>query len=448
MKWYHDAVIYHIYPLGFCGAPRENQHEEPVSRILKIKDWIPHLKEMRVNAVMLNPLFESGTHGYDTFDYKTADSRLGTNDDLKTVCHALHEANIRIVFDACFDHVGRGFFAFQDVRKYGPNSAYHDWFKDVRFGVYTPLGDPFWYEGWNTWILPKLNHNKNAAVRQYILDVIGFWIDEFEVDGLRFDTTLEFEKSFLKEIHQFAKQKKPDIWLMGEIVHGNYAEYATADLMDSITNYEAYKGIWSSHNDKNYYEIEHTLTRQFGSEGIYRDLLLYNFVDNHDVNRLASEIHEPILLGNCYTLMYTMPGIPSVYYGSEYGIQGKRTVNTDYDLRPCIELEQMQTENTGLYEHIVRLGKIYSENPTLRHGTYRTVSISNEQFAFSREYGDDMIYIVLNQSGHDWITVLDSDANMQDLLSGTLFSANAGKAAVTVPAFSSMILARYQKTGM
>ena len=114
--WYEESVFYQIYPLGFCGAPFEND-SILTHRILKVLDWIPHMKKLGINAIYFSPVFESDTHGYNTRDYGLIDTRLGTNDDFKKVVDSLHKEDIKVVLDGVFNHVGRGFWAFKDVQE-------------------------------------------------------------------------------------------------------------------------------------------------------------------------------------------------------------------------------------------------------------------------------------------------------------------------------------------
>jgi glycosidase len=434
--------MYHIYPLGFCGAPKWNPHTEPVNRIKKVIDWIPHLKEMNISALYLGPVFESVEHGYDTIDYKTIDNRLGTNEDFKEVCKALHEAGIKVILDGVLNHVGRDFWAFKDVQEKGQASEYCSWFAGLNFGGSSPCGDPFWYEGWNGFYnLVKLNQ-KNPAVCDYLIDAVDFWMKEFEIDGIRFDAADCLDFDFIKRIHHFTKSKREDFWLMGEIIHGDYKRWANPEMFDSVTNYECYKGIYSSHNTKNYFEIDYSINRQFGSNGaIYKGINLYNFVDNHDVNRLASTLENPMYLNTCYTLLYAMPGIPSIYYGSEYGIQGRHENNSDDGLRPCIELSDMERENTALYKHIVKLGRIYQAYPAMRLGEYRTIIIRNQQILFEKNLNGQKVYVALNLEDKEFDLNFNTDQpQLVDIINNNVISVNNGNAYVKMPPFTSMIL--------
>ncbi|MDD6796153.1 MAG: alpha-amylase family glycosyl hydrolase [Clostridiaceae bacterium] len=397
INWIKDAIFYHIYPLGFCNAPKINNEDKTINRIKKVIEWIPHLKKLGVNTIYFGPVFESSEHGYDTKDYLKIDKRLGTNKDFKEVCDKLHEEGFKIILDGVFNHVGREFWAFKDVQKNGASSKYCGWFQNLNFNANSPMGDSFWYEGWNGhYNLVKLNIG-NEDVKNHIFNAIGNWIDEFDIDGLRLDAADYMDRDFFKPLKKYCISKKKNFWLMGEVIHGDYNMWANEQMLDSVTNYECYKGIYSSHNDKNYFEIAYSLNRQFGNGGLYKHLDLYNFVDNHDVNRIASTVTKKEYLFNIYTLLMTMPKVPSIYYGSEWGIEGKHKNNSDDELRPCLELDNINKYD-GLEEHIAKLCNLRKSMKALRYGNFSQVVIKNEQFLYKRSYENEDIYIALNLS--------------------------------------------------
>ncbi|POO88481.1 alpha-amylase family glycosyl hydrolase [Clostridium sp. 3-3] len=442
--WIEDRVFYNIFTLGFCDVLEPSRIYEEKNRLIKIEEWIPHLKKMSINAIYFGPVFESSYHGYDTRDYLNIDKRLGTNEDFKDLCKKLHENDIKIVLDGVFNHVGREFWAFKDIQKNGRNSKYCSWFSGLNFDSRSPMGDDFNYESWNgCYDLVKLNL-WNRDVVEYLLHAVEFWIDEFDIDGLRLDAADKIIFDFFKELKIFTEKKKDNFWLMGEIIHGDYNRWANKDSLDSVTNYECYKGIYSSHNDKNYFEIAYSLNRMFGDGGIYKDLCLYNFVDNHDVNRLASTLKVQEYLFNVYTILYTMPGVPSIYYGSEYGIKAVKGDKTDLPLRPSVdEIENYEDKNNELFDHIEKLGRIRVVSEALKNGNYEQVIIKNEQYVFSRTSKNDKIYIVLNLSDKE--SYLDFNISFEegkDLLSDKDDIIKGGDVSIRVPAFSSKVIAK------
>lgn len=440
--WITRAVFYHIYPLGFCGCPEFNPGGEPVPRLDKLKEWIPHLKALGVNTLYLGPVCQSVKHGYDTTDYYQIDCRLGDNTSFAALCDELHQNGIRVVLDGVFNHVGRDFWAFRDVREKGQGSPYCGWFENLNFGGGSPMGDPFWYESWGGhYELVKLNL-RNPEVRDHLLGAVGKWMDQFHIDGLRLDAADCVDMDFFRALKHYTKSRDPEFWLMGEIIHGDYARWANPDMLDSVTNYECWKGNWSAHNSKNYFEIAHSLNRQFGPGGIYKDLYLYNFADNHDVDRLASTLTDTRLLPNAYTLLYAMPGAPSVYYGSEWALEGKRTSNSDDALRPALALADMAERDQSLCTHLGRLAAVRAAFPALRVGSYENVVIKNEQLVFKRSTDAQRVYVLLNLSESE--TSLEfphGEPVLQDVLNGDrVYNNDGGRTWLTMAPYSAMIL--------
>jgi cyclomaltodextrinase / maltogenic alpha-amylase / neopullulanase len=401
MSWANDSIFYHIYPLGFCGAPAQNdRRSEPVSRLEDVVAWIDHMKSLGVNALYLGPVFESTSHGYDTIDFFQVDRRLGCAATLASLVKALHANGIRVILDAVFNHVGRDFWAFRDLLEHGEQSAYRDWFAGLRFGVSNPQGDPFLYEGWNGHFnLVKLNL-RNPETRRHLLDAAQRWISEYDIDCLRLDAADCIDLEFLRELKTVCRISRPDFWLMGEVIQGDYRKWANDATLDSVTNYEVYKGLYSSHVDKNYFEIAYSLHRQFGPQGLYRHLPLYNFVDNHDVSRVASLLRESRHLFPLYCLLFTIPGVPSVYYGSEWGLQAKKTRGSDANLRPAMDLAAWSSANPQphLADTIARLAAIRRDSTALRNGDYLQLEVRHEQLAFLRRSPQETMLVIVNAS--------------------------------------------------
>jgi glycosidase len=400
-SWSERAVFYHIHPLGLCGAPEHNDfRSEPEPRLEKIHGWIGHLVSMGIDACYLGPLFESGSHGYDVADYYRVDRRLGTWETAKALIEDLHRNGIRVVLDGVFHHVGRNHHAFRDLQTRGQASPHREWFAGLDFSRRSPAGDPFWYEGWHGhYDLAKLNLG-SRAVRDHLFGAVEAWIDELGIDGLRLDAADSIDFDFLRELGALCRSKREDFWLLGEVIRGDYRRWTDEAELDSVTNYECYKGLWSSHNDANYFEIAHSLNRQFGPGGIYEDLRLYNFVDNHDVKRIASQLVERSQLFPLYCLLFTIPGIPSVYYGSEYGIRGEKERHSDAPLRPALELGELQQDAPvpELVDVIRRLAALRATHPALQHGAYREMRVAHRQLAFLRYCEEEALLVVVNSA--------------------------------------------------
>lgn len=413
--WAYESVFYQIYPLGFCGAPFENDGVL-TSRILKVIDWIPHMQKLGVNAIYFSPVFESDTHGYNTRDYTKIDCRLGTNADFKTVCDALHTAGIKVVLDGVFNHVGRGFWAFQDVLRNRENSRYKDWFARIAFDGNSNYNDGLWYEGWEgNYDLVKLNL-RNEEVIQHILSCVQGWVDEFDIDGLRLDVCYCLDKDFLKRLRSFANQVKPDFFLLGELLHGDYNQFVNDDMCHSATNYECYKGLFSSFNSMNMFEIVHSLLRQFGPENwtLYKGKHLLSFVDNHDVSRIASNLTNEKHLPLIYAMAFGMPGIPCVYYGSEWGAKANKSEG-DPALRACFDAP-VENELTAW---ISKLAHAKRESKALNYGAFKSLVLTNRQCIFERECEGERVLVAINADEAPYTAHFDARAGQAiDLISG------------------------------
>lgn len=421
--WFDESVFYQIYPLGYCGAERENDFGEVRHRLARIEEQIPYIRDCGFNAVLFNPLFESERHGYDTVDFFRIDRRLGDNEDFKRLVAKFHEAGIRVVLDGVFNHVGRRFFAFEEVREKRENSDKKDWFH-INFGGNTAYNDGFWYEGWEGHMeLVKLNL-QNEAVLGYIGRAVEYWMDEFGIDGLRLDVSYLLPEWFFEWLRRIVRGRRDDFFLMGEVIHNqNFQKNLTRDRLDSITNYECYKGLTSALNSDNLFEIEHSLERLFGSQPwcLYTGKNLFSFVDNHDVPRACTALKDRRKLPAMYGILYGMPGIPCVYYGSECGAEGDKSDN-DYKLRPAVG-EIDKDKDPALRALIGKLNAVRKAESALQYGTYEKCVLSNKYMCFKREKGGDRIYCAYNISDGD-VTVRVEEAEGTDLLTGEVRNLN------------------------
>ncbi|MEG0904107.1 MAG: alpha-amylase family glycosyl hydrolase [Lachnospiraceae bacterium] len=412
--WAYNSVFYQIYPIGFCGAPYHND-QITVPRIRKIMKWTDYMTSLGINSLLLNPIFESDQHGYDTRDFKNIDCRLGTNQDFADVCQDLHAHHIHIVLDGVFNHVGRGFWAFQDVLQSKEQSSYKDWFF-MDFHGNNGYQDGFSYEGWEGhYELVKLNL-RNPAVVAYLLDCVKGWIDEFQIDGIRLDVAYSLDRDFIRTLRHFCEAINPDFVLIGEVLFGDYNTIVADDMLHSCTNYECYKGLFSSMNDLNLFEIAHSLNRQFGADPwcIYRGKHLMTFADNHDVARIFSILKNKKHLVLTYGLLMGMPGIPCIYYGSEWGEPGEKSTDNDYALRPCFDSPH-PNELTDMIKNLIR---IRQHSQALCYGNYRNLVITNQQLIFERRSEDECIWIALNISADEFTAHSNElQGNVNDLIS-------------------------------
>ena len=413
--WAYESVFYQIVPIGFCGAPRENDGKT-VNRISKVADWAEHIAKLGANAIYFSPVFESDKHGYDTRDYRKIDCRLGTNADFAAVCKTLHENDIRIVLDGVFNHVGRGFWAFRDVQEKKWDSPYKDWFH-ISFDGNSNYNDGFWYEGWEGhYELVKLNL-RNPAVVDHLFACIRGWVEEFDIDGLRLDVAYMLDRDFLKKLRQFTASLKPDFLLIGETLHGDYNQIVNDEMLHSCTNYECYKGLYSSLNSMNLFEITHSLMRQFGPENwtLYKGKHLLSFVDNHDVTRAASILTNPKHLPLLYGMMFGMPGIPCLYYGSEWGVEGKKEQHSDDILRPCFDAPEWN----DLTDTIQAMAKAHKESKALCYGDFKHVVLTNKQAIWERIYEDERVLVAINADSEPYTAHFDARCGMaEDLITG------------------------------
>ena len=439
MAWYDEAVFYHIYPLGLTGAPKENNYQCTEHRLNDLIPWIEHIKNIGCNAIYIGPLFESVGHGYETTDYKQLDSRLGTNEDLTNYVKECHKQGVKVIFDGVFNHVGRDFFAFKDLQKNRENSPYKDWFCNVNFGGNNEYNDGFSYENWGGYnLLVKLNQ-KNPAVIEYICDAIRYWVNEFDVDGIRLDAADVLDFNYMQALRKVANEVKPDFWLMGEVIHGDYIRWVNEGTLHSVTNYHLHKALYSGHNDHNYFEIAHTVKRLYEMGGNKPDgLKLYNFVDNHDVERIYTKLTNKAHFAPVHILMYTLPGIPSIYYGSEFGIEGKKEKFSDDSLRPALELadyKDAEKENPCT-KLIAALGKVRQKTKALSYGDFKELRLTNRQYAYSRNYNGTSIVVAVNNDDNDCTLSLPVGNAKEYIgtLSGEKVKVNNGQITVNVKA--------------
>ena len=338
-----------------------------------------------------------------------------------------------------FNHTGRDFFAFKDIQANRENSHYKDWYCNVNFWGNNEYNDGFSYDNWGGYnLLVKLNQ-KNPAVVDYICDVIRFWVSEFDVDGIRLDAADVLDFDFMKALRRTANEVKPDFWLMGEVIHGDYSRWVNGETLHSVTNYTLHKALYSGHNDHNYFEIAHTV-RRLQNMGT---LKLYNFVDNHDVERIYTKLTNKAHFAPVHVLLYTLPGVPSIYYGSEFGIEGRKEYGSDDSLRPALNIEDYKdsVKTNPCTALIAALGKVRQAVPALSYGSYDELMLTNRQFAYARDLDGTRVIVSVNND--------DAPAGMHlaagnctayiGALSGEKVSGQDGHINITQPANSGEI---------
>lgn len=438
MNWYEGSFVYQIYPLGLTGAPWRNDGSQEgatntdAHRLLKIVDdgWVDHMKKLGVSCLMLNPVFESDSHGYDTRDYTKVDSRLGTKEDLKAVVDACHEAGIRVLFDAVLNHVGRGFWAFQDVLEKHQQSPYAGWF-NIDWNGNSAYNDGFSYETWaGVPELVKLNHSC-FELNDYLADVIRGWEADYDIDGLRLDVAYCLDDGYLGYLRQIADgltaKRGEKFLLLGETMFGDYNRWMNDHACDSVYNYEAYKGLWSSMNAANMHEIAYALERQSGDKpwDLYTGKHLLDFVDNHDVPRIATQLTDKKQLKPLYGLLFGMCGVPCVYYGSEWGIEGVQDYG-DHKLRPALD----KPEWNDLTDWICALSeaRFTTEGAeALCEGDYHELLCQPQQLVFQRAAQGRRVIVAVNASEDPVVLHFDAGCGRaQDLITGEDHDFGAG----------------------
>lgn len=439
MAWYDNALFYHIYPLGLLGAEKQNPYGEVNHRLRELSPWIDHIEKIGCNAIYIGPLFESVGHGYETTDYRKVDSRLGDNDDLKKFVKDCHERNIRVILDGVFNHTGRDFFAFKDIKQIRENSRYKDWYSGVNFRGNNEYNDGFSYDNWGGYnLLVKLNL-KNPEVRDYLLDTVKFWVDEFDIDGLRLDAADVLDFDFMRSLRGVADTVKPEFWLMGEVIHGDYSRWVNEGTLHSVTNYQLHKAFFSAHNDHNYFEIAHTVKRLYQMGG--ERFKLYNFVDNHDVERIFSKLNNKADFLPVHILLYTLPGIPSLYYGSEFGIEGKKERGSDDSLRPKLNLVDFEGNDKAKF--ITALGNAKKSLPQLSWGEYSEKTLTTTFYSFVRTIGNSSVLVAVNNAdGENEARICGLiGGEYVGVLGGETLTVSGGEATVKLSAHSGEIFA-------
>ena len=402
MTWYNKANFYHIYPLGMLGCEKYNiDGSEIKHRLLNLKPWIDYLEKTGITALYIGPLFKSVGHGYETTNYKLLDERLGDNKDLKDFVNYCHLHGIKVIFDAVFNHTGREFFAFKDIKEKKEQSKYVNWY-NINFYGNNSYNDGFSYENWGGYdLLVKLN-NKNPEVRNYLIEIVKYWVKEFDVDGLRLDAADVLDFELMKDLRKTTF--KEDFFLLGEVIHGDYNRWVSDECLHSVTNYHLHKALYSGLNDHNFFEIAHTVTRQENRAQ------LYNFVDNHDVERIATKLNNIKNYKLVETMLFTLPGIPSIYYGSEFAIEGhKHRGGLDDEIRPAINIKETlkAIEDNPFYQINCCLTNFRKDNAILIYGDYKQRELTTTIYAYEMVYDNHKIIVCLNNSESNYTFFLD-----------------------------------------
>ncbi|MES7191373.1 alpha-amylase family protein [Cutibacterium acnes] len=369
--WVDHLIGWHVYPLGFVGAPARLESQEVSHRLAHLGAWLDHAVALGCSSLALGPVFSSASHGYDTLDYFTIDPRLGDDDDFDHLLQAAHARGLSVLLDGVFNHVSRRNRIVQDAQSAGPDS---DAGRMVRWCARRL--DVF--EGHSD--LVALNHD-NPAVREHVTRIMNYWCGR-GVDGWRLDAAYSVNPEFWAAVLPSVREKYPDVWIFGEVIHGDYASIVRASGMDSVTQYELWKGIWSSIESRNFFELDHALGRHNEFSDAFTPM---TFVGNHDVTRIASRVgQDGAVLATA--ILATIGGIPLIYYGDELAYRGvkEERFGGDDDIRPVFPASPADLSNLGadtLRAHQSLLG-LRRRHPWLVDARTESLDLTNERYVY------------------------------------------------------------------
>lgn len=401
--WVRHAVWWHLYPLGFTGADTTGRRQQPVRGLAHIAKWLDYAVQLGASGIALGPVFASATHGYDTIDYYRIDSRLGDDADFDRLVSQAHERGLRVLLDGVFNHVGRDHPAFTDTITGGPRA---DWFR--RTSAAQPASEDNYetFEGHPG--LLALNH-ANPAVADYVSDVMTHWLER-GADGWRLDAAYSVPPAFWSTVLHRVRQTHPDAYLVGEVIHGDYAAIVADTGMHSVTQYELWKATWSSLNDRNFFELAWALDRH----NTYLDTFVpMTFVGNHDVTRIASALVDERHLPHALVLLLTTGGTPSIYYGDEQAFHGvkEQRAGGDDAIRPALpaspaDLSPLGASTYRLHQDLIGLRR---RHPWLHNARTNIISLTNQHLVYDAIDGIHRIRVLLNVA----------DTNLNHQLDGT-----------------------------
>lgn len=390
--WADHAIFWHVYPLGFVGAEPEQRHEQPVvHRLGQLCEWLDYAVELGCSALALGPIFSSQTHGYDTLDYFAIDPRLGDERDFEQLVAAAHDRGLKLVLDGVFNHVGRGFPRLREVVAEGASSAHASWFRKRGPGP----EDFATFEGHGS--LVALNHDE-PQVASFVTDVMRHWLAR-GADGFRLDAAYAVPSRFWREVIASLKREHPHAWFVGEMIHGDYVSYIRESGLDSLTQYELWKAIWSAINDKNFFELAWSLERH---QQFVDQFLPLTFVGNHDVTRIASRIADERHLQHALVALFTLPGVPSVYAGDEQAFRGVKEERAGGDdaVRPRFPAKPSELLPYGwpIYRLHQRLIDLRRRHPWLQWGRVEVETRSNQVLSYRCTSEGNALHVTLNLS--------------------------------------------------
>lgn len=394
MAWYDNAVFYQIQPLSLCGCEQESTAAEG-SHFAELLLWAGHAKKMGCNAIYIGPVLKTDTNGNGITDYYKIDSRLGTNEDFKGWVAKCHAMGLRVVIEVVFNHVGRGFFAFENLKKNRKKSPYRDWFCNINFSGDNTYGDGFSYESWGGYQrLVKLNM-LSPWLHDYHFDAVRFWINEFDIDGIRIGAIDEMDYDFIKELRKIGQNAKRDFWMLGELTDGEYARWVNDKMLHCAVNSPLQKQMVLAHNSA-YYPMVSRCVRETNEQCPYTKL--YTFIDSPDVSRIYEKLNHKEHRRLITLLQYTVYGTPALYCGSEFSSIRTREGEAEDAAPALLRLSDhkdayMQDAVTHLHCLLCRANQQF---PELFFGHYQELMVSEKQYLFARVLRKKALLVALN----------------------------------------------------
>ena len=402
-EWTEHVIWWHSYPLGFVGAPIHPEHRDGTvaHRLGAMEPWLDHVVELGLNGLVLGPVFASSSHGYDTLDHFSIDDRLGDQADFDRLVRAAREKGIRVLLDGVFNHVGRQHPWFLDVERNGRDSPHAGLFR-IDWTGWSP-GDPVnsdVFEGHD--ILVALDH-ESVDVENLVVDVMNHWLDR-GIDGWRLDAAYAVPPAFWARVLPRVRERHPDAWFTGEVIHGADVDFARESTIDSLTQYELWQGIWHGISDDNLHELSHALGRHNALLAAY---VPSTFVGNHDVTRIASAI-GPDRVGQALAVLFTVAGVPSVYAGDEFGWEAvkEERVGGDDAIRPEFpatpprgdELDERAAATLRAHQQLIGVRR---RHPWLHSAHSDVVAVTNQTLVFRTAVDSDVAVTALNLSAEE-----------------------------------------------
>jgi cyclomaltodextrinase / maltogenic alpha-amylase / neopullulanase len=387
--WIDHALFWQIYPLGFVGAEAAAADRSGVvHRLGHLTSWLDYAVELGASGLLLGPIFASSTHGYDTIDYFKIDLRLGDEADFDALIEAAHRKGLRVVLDGVFNHVGREFPAFQRVIA-DPTHADAAWFRRL-----SPDGNDYaTFEGHHQ--LVALNHDE-PAVADHVVSVMTHWLGR-GADGWRLDAAYAVPRRFWADVLPRVRAEYPDVYIYGEVIHGDYAGFVRETGVDAVTQYELWKAIWSALNDRNLFELAWAMDRH---NALLDTFVPLTFVGNHDVTRIASQLTEERHLPHALVILMTCAGTPSIYAGDEQAFRGikEHRAGGDDAIRPAFPATPAGLAPFGwptyrLYQDLIGMRRRHAWLHTART---RAVELANTHFLFEAVDGEHRLLVALN----------------------------------------------------